>query len=158
MTLNTGDRAPDFEATMDNGEKFRLSDFIKDHALVLYFYPKDETPGCTKEACVFRDNFTSLKEVGGEVIGVSADSQESHAKFREHHNLQFRLISDPGNRIRELFKLKHFLIPQRITFVIDQSGTIRGVFESQIHPAAHAEFAHKILQEIRKSAEGKAVA
>ena len=153
MALETGEKAPDFEAVMDNGEKFRLNDFIKNTNLVLYFYPKDETPGCTKEACVFRDNFSALKEFGGEVVGISSDPPESHARFREHHNLQFRLISDPGNRIRELFKLKHFLIPQRITFVIDQSGTIRGVFESQIHPAAHAEFAQKVLKEIRGAGE-----
>lgn len=137
MALRVGARAPDFTAVSDTGEKVTLQSY-RGSWVVLYFYPKDETPGCTKEACAFRDNWDTLKEMGVVVLGVSSDDVESHRKFKEHHSLPFTLISDRDKSLRKLYDVKGSLIPPRVTYLIDEEGTIRWVYDSQLNAERHA--------------------
>ena len=145
MALQVGDRAPDFTAQDDRGQTLKLSDF-RGRNVVLYFYPKDHTPGCTREACQFRDLNGELAEAGAVVLGVSPDSVESHAKFRDKHGLPFPLISDPDHRIAEAYgvwKEKRMfgrlsLGVERTTFVIDPEGRIAAIIRGvkpEEHPA-----------------------
>ena len=137
--LKPGDPAPDFELNDQNGETVKLSGFRGRSDVVLYFYPKDDTSGCTKQACAFRDQFAAFRELEAEVLGVSSDSEASHRGFAAKYNLPFRLLSDPGGRVRKLYRVKATLgiIPGRETFVIDRSGVIRAVFASQFQPEQH---------------------
>ncbi|HLH86670.1 MAG TPA: peroxiredoxin [Thermoplasmataceae archaeon] len=144
--LNPGEKAPDFSATTDEGTTFTLSDALKGSPVVLYFYPKDDTPGCTAEACSFRDHWSDLKSLGGRVIGVSSDSTESHRKFKAKYNLPFTLLSDPDGRIRKLYKATGLLIPPRITYVIGQDGIIKKSFNSQLQPKQHVEISLESLK------------
>ncbi|MCL4333775.1 MAG: peroxiredoxin [Candidatus Thermoplasmatota archaeon] len=149
MPLKVGDRAPDFSGVTDSGENIKLSEKLKDGPVVLYFYPKDETPGCTAEACSFRDNWENIKKLGATVIGVSSDSVESHKKFKENRNLPFTLIADEKKEIRKAYGATGALIPPRITFVIDRDGIIREVYNSQLNATSHVEVAIKSLSSIR---------
>jgi len=117
-----GQAAPDFTAPRTGGGEFRLSEFRGKSAVVLYFYPKDETPGCTAEACAFRDSYEIFVDAGAEVVGVSGDSVDSHERFAEHHELPFILISDKGGALRRQYGVKATLgvWPGRVTFVIDK--------------------------------------
>src|ERR1700733_9464534 len=101
--IQAGDKAPDFTLPAQSGEQVRLSDRLGEHNVVLYFYPKDETPGCTKEACAFRDSYEVFAEAGAEVIGVSSDSVDKHAAFAGHHGLPFTLLSDQGGLVRKSY-------------------------------------------------------
>jgi peroxiredoxin Q/BCP len=138
-SLKPRDPAPDFELRDQNGETVKLSGFRGQSAVVLYFYPKDDTSGCTKEACAFRDQFSAFRGLQAEVLGVSSDPEASHRAFAAKYNLPFRLLSDPEGRVRKLYRVKATLgiIPGRETFVIDRSGTIRFVFASQLNPQEH---------------------
>ncbi len=135
--LKVGDRAPEFSATAADGSTLSLGQF-RGRKVVLYFYPKDETPGCTREACDFRDSHSRLLAAGAVVIGVSGDSAESHAAFRDRHGLPFPLISDPGMAIVDAYGARKrggiigrtFLGLKRMTFVIDEGGTITRIFPS----------------------------
>jgi len=137
--LKPGDPAPDFELKDQNGEAVRLSGFRGQSAVVLYFYPKDDTSGCTKEACVFRDQFAAFRGLNAEVLGVSSDSEASHQAFAAKYDLPFRLLSDPEGSLRKLYQVKSTLgiIPGRETFVIDRQGIIRATFASQFKPQEH---------------------
>jgi peroxiredoxin Q/BCP len=134
--LKEGQQAPDFKAKDQNGKEVSLSDF-RGKKVILYFYPKDNTPGCTTEACDFRDNYSSLTSKGFEVIGVSADSEKSHQKFIEKYDLPFTLISDPEKEViqkfgawgRKKFMGKEFDGILRSTFVIDEEGKIIKVID-----------------------------
>lgn len=148
MALDVGDTAPDFEAVDDAGQKVKLSELLNGKPLVLYFYPKDETPGCVAEACSFRDNLNEFNRLGARVIGISSDDPESHRKFKEHHKLQFRLISDEDNEIRRKYGVKGKLIPPRTTFVIDSQRKISHVFNSQINARKHVEEALSSLRKL----------
>ncbi len=141
--LQPGDPAPDFQLKDQNGESVTLSAFRGQSAVVLYFYPKDDTSGCTKEACAFRDQFAAFRGVNAEVLGVSSDSEESHRAFAAKYHLPFRLLSDPAGRVRKLYGVKATfgIIPGRQTFVIDREGIIRAVFASQFQPEAHIRHA-----------------
>lgn len=141
--LNIGDKAPSFTAKNQDNKTINLNDF-KGKKVVLYFYPKDDTPGCTKEACSFRDNFEELSKLGIEVIGVSADSIESHKKFQNKYNLNFNLIADIDKEIINLYDVfkeknmygKKIMGIVRTTFLIDEKGTIIHIFKkpkSEIH-------------------------
>src|SRR3989338_7689460 len=101
--IKVGDTAPDFTLQNQEGKPVRLKDFLGKKNIVLYFYPKDETPGCTKEACAFRDSYEVFKEEGAEVIGISSDSADSHRRFASHHRLPFTLLSDEGGEVRKLY-------------------------------------------------------
>lgn len=136
MTLKTGDHAPDFEGRDHEGQTVKLSDF-RGKKVVLYFYPKDDTPGCTAEACNLRDNYDQLMKAGYEVIGVSADNETSHAKFRSKYNLPFLLIADTDHSIHEKYGVwveksmygRKYMGAQRTTFVIDEDGKIAEIIE-----------------------------
>lgn len=153
MALNIGDSAPDFEAQTDNGDKLKLSEVLKEKEVILYFYPKDETPGCTAEACTFRDNWDSIRELGAEVIGVSSDTTESHRKFKENHKLQFTLVSDQGKEIRRLYDVKGSILPPRTTFVISRDGKIVHVYNSQMNAKHHVDEALSALKKLRESGD-----
>lgn len=116
-----------------------MSHFRGKQPVVVYFYPRDDTSGCTVEACTFRDDFEKFRAAGAEVIGISDDSPESHAKFVSKYKLPFTLLSDPNGSVRKLYGVKKTfgLIPGRVTFAIDRGGIIRQVFSSQLKPARH---------------------
>jgi len=150
MTLATGAKAPDASLPNQTGAEIQLSQKWQSGPVVLYFYPKDETPGCTAEACSFRDNFEVFKEAGAEVIGVSNDSVESHKKFAEHHRLPFTLLSDKGSVLAKTYGVGKTLglLPGRVTFIIDKTGTIRHVFNSQLQAKKHVQEALAILKSL----------
>jgi len=124
--------APDFALSNADGKVVKLSDFRGKQVVVVYFYPKDETPGCTTEACSFRDKYEELKSAGAEVIGISSDSAESHKKFAEHRKLPFILLADPNGKVRKEWGVPNAMgiIPGRVTYVIDKDGVVRLVFNS----------------------------
>jgi peroxiredoxin Q/BCP len=149
MGLKAGQQAPDFSLKDQDGAVVRLSDF-KGKPLVLYFYPKDDTPGCTAEACTFRDSFEVFTEAGAEVLGVSGDSSESHKQFAAKYRLPFRLLSDEGDKVRHAYGVSSTLglLPGRVTFVIDKQGTVRHVFSSQFKPKKHVDEALEVLKKL----------
>jgi thioredoxin-dependent peroxiredoxin len=136
VPLKVGDKAPDFSGINQDGNKISLSDF-RGKKLILYFYPKDNTPGCTAEACNLNDNYNSWLERGFDVVGVSPDSVESHRKFREKYGLKFDLIADTDKEILQAYGAwgeksmygKKYMGVLRITFVIDEKGIIEEIFE-----------------------------
>lgn len=136
MELNIGDQAPQFEGINQNGEKLKLTDF-KGKKVILYFYPKDNTPGCTAQACNLRDNYDDLKAQGYEVIGVSGDSESSHKKFIEKQNLPFQLLADTEKDIHNLYGTwgeksmygKKYMGTIRTTFIIDEDGKIKDIIK-----------------------------
>lgn len=133
-----GQRAPEFTLPDANGKPVRLADF-SGKPVVLYFYPKDDTPGCTKEACSFRDQYQDFQDAGAVVIGVSSDSSESHRKFAAKHRLPFTLLADRGGEVRKRYGVPATLglLPGRVTFVIDGGGVVRHVFNSQLDATRH---------------------
>jgi peroxiredoxin Q/BCP len=139
--LTNGTPAPDFELPDQNGKTISLRQYRGKRAVVIFFYPKDDTTGCTIEACKFRDDFPQFEASGAEILGISDDSTESHGKFASKYNLPYTLLSDKGGRVRKLFGVKKTfgLIPGRVTFVIDREGIVRHVFSSQSSPARHVE-------------------
>ena len=152
MVVKVGDKAPDFTLPSQMGDDVTLSEFVGKKNIVLYFYPKDETTGCTKEACTFRDNYEELTKLGAEVIGLSGQSVESHKSFASHHGLPFILLSDEGNKVRELYGVPSSMgiIPGRVTYIIDKKGVVRHIFNSQTQAQRHVEEAKKTLLEIEK--------
>ena len=142
--LKEGAKAPDFSAKNTDGETVRLKD-LRGQKVVLYFYPKDDTPGCTKEACSFRDAFADFKKRGIEVLGVSADSEASHKKFTAKYKLPFTLLADPDHSIADAYGVygekkimgRTYMGVKRMTFLIDEKGKIKKVFE-KVKPEEHA--------------------
>ena len=145
--VKVGERAPDFALPDANGREVRLADF-RGRPVVLYFYPKDDTPGCTKEACSFRDQYQDFRDAGAEVIGVSSDSSDSHRRFAERHRLPFTLLADQGGKVRKLYGVPATLglLPGRVTFVIDAEGLVRHAFNSQLAATRHVEEALDVLR------------
>jgi peroxiredoxin Q/BCP len=138
--LSIGDTAPDFTLKNQNGEAVRLYDLLAEKSVVLYFYPKDETAGCTAEACGFRDAYEDFVAAGAEVVGVSQDSVASHQKFATNRRLPFVLLSDPEGEIAAQYGATATLFGlwrARITFVIDKGHVIRHVFDSHLQPTKH---------------------
>lgn len=148
--VKVGDRIPDFTLPNAEGKSVSASDFIGKKALVIYFYPKDDTPGCTKESCAFRDSYEVFTEMGAEVIGISADSEESHRKFAGKYQLPFILLSDSDNKVRNLFGVPAtlFILPGRVTYVVDKEGIVKHIFNSQLDFNAHVDEALKTLKSI----------
>ena len=134
------------------GDNVTLSEFFGKKNIVLYFYPKDETRGCIKEACTFRDNYEQLTSLGAEVLGVSGQSVESHKSFATHYGLPFILLSDKDNNVRELYGVPSTMgiIPGRVTYIIDKKGIVKHIFSSQSQAQQHVEEAKKTLMEIKK--------
>jgi thioredoxin-dependent peroxiredoxin len=147
-----GEAAPDFTLFDQRGQRVTLSDLLRDRCVVLYFYPKDDTPGCTAEACSFRDQYEVLKTAGAEVVGVSSDDVQAHEAFVAKYHLPFILLSDPGGSVRGTYGVKRSLglIEGRVTFVIDREGIVRLAFSSQIRPKKHVEEALRILQSLTR--------
>ncbi|HEY5154163.1 MAG TPA: peroxiredoxin [Acidimicrobiales bacterium] len=148
--LQVGDVAPDFELTSQAGDPVKLSDF-KDQWVVVYFYPADDTPGCTKEACSFRDSFEDFTDAGAAVIGISKDSVDSHQKFAAKHSLPFTLLSDDGAEVAKAWGVGKSLgiLPGRVTYVISPQGVVRKKFSSQLQASKHTAEA---LETIRAGA------
>ncbi len=137
--IKVGDRVPDFSLPSQTGTTVNISDLIGKKFLVIYFYPKDDTPGCTAESCAFRDSYEVFTDAGAEVIGISADSPQSHQQFAQKYNLPFTLLSDSDNRVRKLFGVPStlFVLPGRVTYIIDQEGIVRHIFDSMLDFKAH---------------------
>jgi peroxiredoxin Q/BCP len=152
LTLEVGDKAPDFTLPSQMGDNVTLSEFFGKKNVVLYFYPKDESSGCTKEACSFRDNYQELTNLGAEVLGVSRQSTESHISFASHYALPFLLLSDKENKVRKLYGVPSTIgiIPGRVTYIIDKKGRVRHIFNSQTQAQLHVEEAKKALMGIEK--------
>ena len=150
--VKVGDKAPDFSLPDQDGKPVSLKDFTGKKSVVLYFYPKDNTSICTKEACLFRDQYVVFREAGAEVIGVSSDSSDSHKKFIEAQHLPFKLLSDEGGQLRKTYGVPSAMgmLPGRVTYVIDPTGTVRLVFNSMMNAQKHVDEALKQLKEIDK--------
>lgn len=134
------------------GDNVTLSEFFGKKNIVLYFYPKDESIGCTKEACTFRDSYEELTNLGAEVLGVSGQSVESHKSFATHYGLPFILLSDESNTVRKLYGVPSTmgLIPGRVTYIIDKKGIVRNIFSSQTQAQRHVEEAKKTLVQLEQ--------
>ncbi|WP_455393318.1 peroxiredoxin [[Eubacterium] cellulosolvens] len=145
--IKVGDLAPVFTLLDQNGNKVNLNDLIGKKAIVLYFYPHDDTPGCKAEACAFRDQFEVFQERGAEVIGVSSDSVGSHRNFQQKYNLPFTILSDTNGKVRQLYGVPSTLglLPGRVTYIIDRKGIVRYVFSSQFNAKAHVNKSLEIL-------------
>ena len=145
--LKVGDPAPDFTALSSADAPVHLKDEIGKAPIVLYFYPKDDTPGCTAEACGLRDNFTAFRKLNAIVYGVSYDSVESHQKFIEKYKLPFRLISDKDKGIAKAYGADGLLYAKRMTFVIDKTGKIAWI-NPAVDPTTHSAELEKVLQRL----------
>ena len=154
-SLAPGDRAP-LIALKDGAGTERRSDQLGGQALVLFFYPKDDTPGCTMEACAFRDSFADFGALGAQVWGVSGDDAASHQRFAARHQLPFPLLVDAGNSLRRAFGVPNALgfLPGRVTYVIDGAGVIRHVFNNLLDGAAHRREALEAVRRIAADGSG----
>ena len=154
MILKEKTKAPDFSLVDEKGNKVSLADY-KGKPVVLYFYPKDDTPGCTTEACNFRDDYSKYEEAGAVILGVSPDSEKSHAKFANKHSLPFTLLVDEDHKICDAYGVwgrKKFMGREydgvfRTTFLIDKDGNIAKVFEG-VKPATHSDEVLQALAEL----------
>lgn len=149
--IRVGDKAPDFTLPSQSGEQVRLRDRIGQRVVVLYFYPKDNTRGCTAEACAFRDSHEVFAEAGAEVIGVSSDSVGKHAAFAGQYSLPFTLLADAGGKVRKAYGVPAALgfIPGRVTYVIDRDGTVRHVFNSMTNISGHVNDALEVVRRLQ---------
>ena len=149
MMLKIGDKAPEFSLNTGSGEAFQLSEHKGKKSIVLYFYPKDDTPGCTAEACSFRDQYEDFKDLGAEVVGISSDSEKSHQKFIQKHRLPFELLADTEGKVRKLYEVPRALLgllPGRVTFVIDKEGIIQYIFNSLSGATDHVRNTKEVLR------------
>lgn len=139
--IRPGEPAPDFELVDQRGETVRLSAIRGTANIVLFFYPKDNTPVCTQEACLFRDNYDGMKDADAVVFGISADSPASHRAFADKHQLSYSLLSDPDNEVRSRYGVPKTLgmLPGRVTFVIDKGGIVRHVTNAQLSAQRHVD-------------------
>ncbi|MEY4825589.1 peroxiredoxin [Synechococcus sp. UW140] len=147
MSIAVGDKAPAFSLKDQNGIERCLNN-IGEKALVLFFYPKDDTPGCTIEACSFRDQYATLQQLGAEVWGVSGDGATSHRRFAERHQLPYPLLVDEQNKLRQQFGVPNSLIllPGRVTYVIDKNKIVKLVFNAMLDANAHVAKAKTTLE------------
>ena len=151
MNIQIGDDCPRFALKNQHNELINIEDLIGKKNLVIYFYPKDETPGCTKEACSFRDSYEEFKELGCEVIGISTDSVSAHKAFAEKHRLTFILLADTKKEVRNAFNVPSNLfglIPGRVTYIVDKKGVIRGIHNSQTNPVGHIDSAIETVKNL----------
>ncbi|MCW3996445.1 MAG: peroxiredoxin [Candidatus Bathyarchaeota archaeon] len=152
MAVGVGDLAPDFTLPSQMGDNVTLSEYFGKKNIVLYFYPKDESPGCTKEACAFRDSYQELTDLDAEVIGISGQSVASHKSFATHYGLPFILLSDQENKVRSLYGVPSTMgiIPGRVTYIIDKKAIVRYIFSSQTQAQRHVEEAKKVLKQLQQ--------
>ena len=151
MALTIGDRAPEI-ALEDQDGVLRRRDELQNKVLVLFFYPKDDTPGCTIEACGFRDSYDEFQALGAEVWGVSGDGASSHRRFIDRHQLPYPLLVDDNNKLRESFGVARslFVVPGRVTYVIDAEGVVRLVFNALLDANAHVAQAKAALRQLAR--------
>jgi peroxiredoxin Q/BCP len=149
--IQAGDKAPDFTLPSQSGEPVRLRDRLGERVVVLYFYPKDDTSGCTAEACAFRDSHEVFTGAGAEVIGISSDPVRKHATFADRHKLPFTLLSDQGGHVRKSYGVPAVLglLPGRVTYVIDREGTVRHVFNSMTRISQHINDALEVVRQLQ---------
>ncbi len=153
MALQIGDKIPNFIAKDTNNNDFDSTTIVGQKPVVIYFYPKDNTPGCTAQACSFRDQYEDFTDLGAEVIGISGDSVTSHEKFAKRYKLPFQLLSDNSGKLRKLFGVKTNLlglIPGRVTYVADKTGTVQLIFDS-IMATKHIPKALDFLRNLHKN-------
>ena len=145
--LNTGDKAPEFVPNNQEGIETSLSGLLQNGPLILYFYPADFTPGCTKEACAIRDIHTDIQSVGLQVVGISPQNENSHSRFREEHNLPFALLSDPEKVAIKIFDVDgpFGVGVRRATFLISQDGSIKDAMMADVRIGRHKEFIEKAV-------------
>ncbi len=151
-SVKKGSKVPPFILKDQDGRLFDLKNVLGKKNLVIYFYPKDDSPGCTKEACYFRDQFDVFKQADAMIIGISGQSVASHKEFAEKYHLSFTLLSDEGNKVRKLFGVPAGLfgtLPGRVTYIVDKKGTVVYVFNSQSQPTKHVDEALRILKELK---------
>jgi peroxiredoxin Q/BCP len=147
--IRIGDKIPEFTLQNQDGEPVNIKDIIGKKTVVLYFYPKDDTPGCTKEACSFRDQYTVFQDLGCEVIGISSDAPKAHKEFAIKYKLPFPLLADENKTVRTLFGVPSSflgLLPGRVTYIIDTEGIVRGIFNSQLNATQHIDEALKVVR------------
>jgi peroxiredoxin Q/BCP len=150
MKLSIGDKAPEFKLEDQNGNLFNLKDHIGKDNILIYFYPKDETPGCTKEACSFQDNLSEFTSLDCTVVGISGDSLKSHKRFAKKHDLTFSILSDRKNKVRKQYGVKPVIpgvLPGRKTYLVDKKGYITHITEYQFKPLLHIKEALSILKD-----------
>jgi len=150
-TIGIGSRLPSFSLQDQNGQVFDINSVIGKMNLVIYFYPKDDSPVCTKEACSFRDQYDVFQNNNAKIIGISGQSVESHLAFAEKNHLNFTLLSDEGNKIRKLFGVPSGIlgIPGRVTYIVNKNGKVVYVFNSQMNGEKHVQEALRILGELK---------
>jgi thioredoxin-dependent peroxiredoxin len=156
--IKVGDAAPEFALKAQDGEVVKLSDLLSRGSAVVYFYPKDRTPGCTAEAGAFRDSYAKFGELGAEVVGISSDSVDSHKGFASDCQLPFKILSDQDGEVRKRFRVPSSMgfLPGRVTYVIDRGGIVRYIFSSQLQVTRHVQEALESLGAIGKEAQGPA--
>jgi len=147
--IKVGSKVPEFKLLDQSGKEFDSKDVVGKKKLVIYFYPKDETSGCTKEACSFRDQYEVFQKADAMIIGISGQSVESHKEFAENHKLPFTQLSDQDNKVRKLFGVRTSPIPGRVTFVVDKTGTVVYVFDSLTQATKHVDEAVRVLSEMK---------
>jgi thioredoxin-dependent peroxiredoxin len=152
-SIRVGDRAPDFALPSQSGEQVSLADYRGSKAVVLFFYPKDGTAVCTKEACSFRDAYEDFVQAGAAVIGVSSDSVESHQAFAGGHRLPFVLLADADGVLRKSFGVPRTLglLPGRVTYVIDKEGVVRHIFSSPLSADRHVAEALAVVRQLTET-------
>jgi len=153
-TISKGERAPEFTLPNQSGEDVSLAELRQKGPVVVYFYPKDETPGCTAEACAFRDAFDVFQKAGASVVGISNDSVASHQKFAAHHGLPFLLLSDPDGEVRAKFRVPRAalgLLPGRVTFVVDREGVVQHSFNSLLGATKHVDEAVAVVKKLAQA-------
>ena len=145
--IQVGDPIPPFALPDTTGQVVTSQSLLGAGPIVLYFYPKDETPGCTAQACAFRDSYEVFTDAGARVVGVSSDSPESHKAFAAHHRLPFTLLSDRGNTARRAFGVpsSFFVLPGRVTYITDREGVVQHIFDSQLQTQRHVEEALSVV-------------
>jgi peroxiredoxin Q/BCP len=150
-----GDRAPEFTLPGPGGRAVSLAELLRGGTVVLYFYPKDQTPGCTMEACAFRDDIDAFGAAGAQVVGISRDDEASHARFATKHKLPFLLLSDTTGETHARYGVTKKLgfIPDRMTFVIDREGIVRHVFQSMLRMRAHVDESLATVRRLRSPAD-----
>lgn len=149
--IQIGDNCPVFSLPDSEGTEIQIAELLGKKILVLFFYPKDDTPGCTKEACAFRDAYTDFLDLGCEVFGISSDNSQSHQEFQQKHKLPYPLLSDTQKKVRQQFGVPQSLfglIPGRVTYIVGVDGKVAGIFNSQTNPVGHINEALRVVRSL----------
>ncbi len=153
MSISIGDSCPHFSLQNQDGQTINIQDYFGNKNVVIYFYPKDNTAGCTKEACSFRDAMQDLNNLDCEVVGISADNVASHKAFANQFRLTFNLLSDVGNSVRKSFKVPanlFGLIPGRVTYIVNKEGKVIHIINSQMNPDKHIKETIEIISSLSR--------